>query len=199
MLLRWQHLPNQNIIEISSNSEPEVNLQVQSVLKKQTLSAPTNESPSKKRLKKVEVIELLDSDDEVPTIKAEILPHKIPMSTSSGSEKQDIKMNSQVTPPAPDSKELKPQIKSESFKLEINESAKDSDGRYIVTKKVKVNKVETLSEVPKRWPVPAEDLTVAYVIDLNEDQRWREGNSKDKAFDQFLKQEVTSLLYFHHL
>ena len=43
----------------------------------------------------------------------------------------------------------------------LDESAKDSEGRYIVTKKVKVDSVEGLTEVPKRWPVPPEDTTVA--------------------------------------
>jgi hypothetical protein len=139
------------------------------------------------------VIELLsDSDDNIidniPTI--------------------NLKADSE-TPPIQVSKELKPQpeIKLESaqlksttmplgFKLRINESAKDSEGRYIVTKKVKVDSIEGLSEVPKRWPVPPKDTTVAYVINLSEDKRWRDGTSKEKAFDRFLKQEVTSL-YSH--
>jgi hypothetical protein len=99
--------------------------------------------------------------------------------------------------------ELKPRVKGESlstttlspgFKVEIDESAKDSEGRYIVTKKVKVDRVEYLSEVPKQWPVPPEDATVAYVVNLNEDRRWQEGTGKDKAFDQFLKQEVCYVL-----
>lgn len=77
-------------------------------------------------------------------------------------------------------------------KLGIDESAKDSD----VTKKVKVDSIENLSEVPKQWPVPPENITVAYVINLNEDKRWWEGSSKEKAFDQFLKQEVTFFFVF---
>lgn len=113
----------------------------------------------------------------------------------------------EVTPISGTGEDLKPRIKGESsstaattpsspgFKVEINESAKDSEGRYIVTKKVKVDRVEYLSEVPKRWPVPPEDATVAYVVNLNEDRRWQEGTGKDKAFDRFLKQEVCNVLF----
>jgi hypothetical protein len=143
---------------------------------------------------KVEVIELLDSDDDAPTIKPEI-----PTSTNpilSRSRKENIKME-EVTPIS-GGEEPKPQIKGKSSsttmppgsKFEINESAKDSEGRYIVTKKVKVDRVERLSEVPKRWPVPPEDATVAYVIYLNDDKKWQEGTGKNVAFDRFLKQEV---------
>ena len=179
-------------------------------LKKRTLSAPTTDPPSKRRLVDAEakVIELLDSDDDVtvPTtpsqahIKAET-PSTIPI--SSGSREQDIKTEQVL--PVFESEKLKPQIKcaSESsglfkFKLAIDESAKDSDGRYIVTKKVKVDSIENLSEVPKRWPVPPEHTTVAYIINLNDDKRWREGTtgSKEKAFDRFLKQEVISSSYY---
>jgi hypothetical protein len=185
-----------DIIEISSDSEPEA--KVQFLSKKRTLSAPTNDPPSKRQQlmeAAAGVIELLsDSDDDIPsfpTIKAEPLPSMIPISS------KQIPSISEV--------EEKPQIKLEStqsrsttvtpsgFKLRIDESAKDSEGRYIVTKKVKVDSVESLSEVPKRWPVPPEDTTVAYVINLSEDKRWQDGTSKEKAFDRFLKQEVTSL------
>ena len=146
---------------------------------------------------KVEVIELLDSDDDAPTIKPEIPASMIPANmisastnpTLSRSRKEDIKMED-VTPIS-DGEEFKPQIKGESlstttppgFKFKINESAKDNEGRYIVMKKVKVDRVEHLSEVLKRWPVPLEDATVVYVIDLNEDRKWQEGTGKDKAFD----------------
>ena len=151
---------------------------------------------------KVEVIELLDSDDDAPPIKPEI-----PTSTNpilSRSRKEDIKME-EVSPISGGEEPGKPQIKGESssttmpprFKFEIDESAKDSEGRYIVTKKVKVDRVEHLSEVPKQWPVPPEDATVAYVIDLNEDKKWQEGTSKNIAFDRFLKQEV--MFYSRHL
>jgi hypothetical protein len=177
----------------------------QSLSKKRTLSASTNDPPSKRQLMEAaaEVIELLDSDDDIirvdniPTIEAEPLPSMIPISSK------------HWIPPFSKLEAEKPQIKPEStqsrsttgtgmttplgFKLRINESAKDSEGRYIVTKKVKVDSVESLSEVPKRWPVPPEDTSVAYVINLSEDKRWRDGTSKEKAFDRFLKQEVTYL------
>ena len=188
-----QEPQDSDIIEISSDSEPEAKVQLLS--KKRTLSAPTNDPPSKRQQlmeAAAGVIELLsDLDDDIPTIKAEPLPSMIPISS------KQIPSISKV--------EEKPQIKLEStqlrsttvtplgFKLRIDESAKDSEGRYIVTKKVKVDSVESLSEVPKRWPVPPEDTTVAYVINLSEDKRWQDGTSREKAFDQFLKQEVTSL------
>lgn len=188
-----------DIIEISSDSEPDAEemkqkIPSQSPSKKRTLSESAPNPPSKRQLvEAMAVIELLsDSDDNIidniPTI--------------------NLKADSE-TPPIQVSEELKPQpeIKFEStqsksttmplgFKLRINESAKDSEGRYIVTKKVKVDSIEGLSEVPKRWPVPPKDTTVAYVINLSEDKRWRDGTSKEKAFDRFLKQEVTSL-YSH--
>ena len=218
MSFRLQHAQNhksnvsKDIIEISSNSDSEPKaeemkqkFQSLEVSKKRTLSAPTNNPPSKRRLMEAEVIELLDSDDDIPPIKAETLvtlPSTIPISSSPGlrSRKQleDLDIKTEQVPPI--SEEPKPQIKGESslarstaimpLGFRIDESAKDSDGRYIVTKKVKVDSVEGLSEVPKWWPVPPEDTTVAYVIDLNEDKRWQEGTSKEKALDQFLKQEV---------
>jgi hypothetical protein len=109
--------------------------------------------------------------------------------------------------PISGSKEFKPQIKGESmsttmppgFKFKIIKLAKDNEDRYIITKKVKVEKVEHLSEVPKQWLVSPEDATVVYVINLNEDKKWQEGTSKDKAFDQFPKQEVMFFLYSCHL
>jgi hypothetical protein len=157
------------------------------------LSAPTNNPPSKRQLTKVEAIELLDSDDDAPTIKPEIPVSTTPASTNptlSRFRKEDIKME-EVTPISGSVEEFKPQIKGKSvstttppgFKFEIDELAKDNKGRYIVMKKVKVDRVEHLSEVPKQWPVPPEDATVAYVINLNEDKQWQEGTGKDKAFN----------------
>ena len=89
-----------------------------------------------------------------------------------------------------------PCLQGSSSKSTSQQRSKDSEGRYIVTKKVKVDRVEHLSEVPKRWPVPPEDATVAYVIDLNEDKKWQEGTSKNIAFDRFLKQEVNCNVLF---
>lgn len=92
-----------DIIEISSDSESEPDLEAEEMkqkfqslltrnLKKQTLSAPTNNPPSKRQLIEAEVIELLDSDDDdvtVPTIKTETLISTIPI--SSKYREQDIK------------------------------------------------------------------------------------------------------------
>ena len=195
-----------DIIEISSDSEPnseteelkEMKQKFQSFSKKRTLSASTNDPPCKRQLTgaAAEVIELLDSDSEsdnniiidIPTIKAETLPSMIPISSSfkkiSPIPEEQIKQSKSTA--AVTTTPL-------GFKLRIDESAKDSEGRYIVTKKVKVDSVEVLSEVPKRWPIPREDTTIAYVINLSEDKRWQDGTSKEKAFDRFLKQEVMSL------
>lgn len=75
--------------------------------------------------------------------------------------------------------------------LEIDESVRDSSGKYILSRKVKVDVVERLSEVPKRWPIPPEDKTVAYVVDLNKDARWKKWSSENnKNIDAFMKQEV---------
>lgn len=73
-----------------------------------------------------------------------------------------------------------------------NEAAKDKDGRYIVTQKVKVDSIENLQEVPARWPIPPEGINTAYVIDLNNDKKWQEldPNIKKKQLDRFIKQEV---------
>ena len=194
-----------DIIEISSDSEPEEKKPQRNHIlsKKRTLSAPTNDLPSKRRLTEVEVIELLDSDDDAPTIKSEILASTIPTASKSRKEvstpQAGISAGNELTPQI----QFKGEASSTTMpppglnlKFEIDESAKDDKGRYVVTKKVRVDRVEHLSEVPKWWPVPPEDATVAYVIDLNEDKKWQEGTGKDKAFDRFLKQEVTFFLYF---
>jgi hypothetical protein len=102
LLLRPQHAEKhksnvpragQDIIEISSDSEPDSEAtkpKNPTLSKKRTLSAPTNDPPSKRWLMKDEVIELLDSDDDAPMIKPEIFTNPIP--TSSKSRKEDIKM-----------------------------------------------------------------------------------------------------------
>ena len=61
-----------------------------------------------------------------------------------------------------------------------------------MSKKVKVDGIEFLSEVPKRWPVPPEGTEIAYVLDLNKDKSWHEATGRNKILqvDRFLKQEV---------
>ena len=66
---------------------------------------------------------------------------------------------------------------------------KDRDGKFILMKKVKVDEIELLSEIPKRWLIPPKGLNVAYVVDLNNDKRWKEMD-KMKGLNRFLKQEV---------
>lgn len=83
--------------------------------------------------------------------------------------------------------------------LEVNESARDKDGKYIVKKKVKVDEIEFLSEVPKHWPVPPEDTEMAYVLDLDKDKRWHDlamGNKKI-LLDHSLKQEAQPNVSLH--
>lgn len=80
----------------------------------------------------------------------------------------------------------------------IENVEKDKDRKFILTKKVKVDVIEPLPEVPKQWPIPPEGLNVAYVVDLNNDKRWKETvMDKKRGLDHFLKQEVfvSYLLY----
>ena len=76
-----------------------------------------------------------------------------------------------------------------NLEVVIQNMEKDRDGKFILTKKVKVDEIELLSEIPKRWPIPPKGLNVAYVVDLNNDKRWKEMD-KMKGLDRFLKQEV---------
>ena len=61
-----------------------------------------------------------------------------------------------------------------NLEMAFEKAEKDRDGKFILTKKVKVDAIESLSEVPKRWPIPPKNLNVAYVVDLNNDKRWKE-------------------------
>ena len=45
-----------------------------------------------------------------------------------------------------------------------SELARDGDGRFIVTRKFKVDAVEHLDSVPSHWPVPKVDT--AYILDF---------------------------------
>jgi hypothetical protein len=74
----------------------------------------------------------------------------------------------------------------------IYDAAKDKDGRYIVTQKVKVDSIKKFQEVPARWPITPEGTNTAYIIDLNNDENWQEldANSKKKILDRYIKQEV---------
>jgi hypothetical protein len=67
---------------------------------------------------------------------------------------------------------------------------KDHEGRYIVTRKAKVDVVESLDEVPHCWPVP--EVDTAYVLDFADDARVSGRNvvKKLKGLDTFLKAEV---------
>ena len=67
---------------------------------------------------------------------------------------------------------------------------KDREGRYIVTRKAKVEAIESLDGVPHRWPVP--EVDTAYVLDFGDDARvsGRKVTKKPKGLDVFLKAEV---------
>jgi hypothetical protein len=75
---------------------------------------------------------------------------------------------------------------------------KDREGRYIVTRKVKVDSVEHLDGVPHRWPVP--EVDTAYVLDFGGDARVSGQDNavtvtrKPKGLDTFLKSEVCGCL-----
>jgi hypothetical protein len=72
---------------------------------------------------------------------------------------------------------------------------KDSSGRYIITRKMRVDAVEPLENIPNRWPVPKVDT--AYVLDFSDDPRVSEKiknvNGRPKGLDAFLKAEVCDL------
>ena len=75
---------------------------------------------------------------------------------------------------------------------------KDREGRYIVTRKTKVDAVELLDAVPHCWPVP--EVDTAYVLDFGDDARVSGQNDgvtvtrKPRGLDSFLKAEVRSCL-----
>ena len=125
-------------------------------LKKRTLSNSVTSSPRKRRITLNTAIDILDSDDESPTA-METAPMKAATAFS----------NMIIGP-----------VKVESSGAEkmtsSNEAARDKDGRYRVTQKVKVDLIEKLWEVPACWPIPSEETTTAYVIDLNNDKKWQE-------------------------
>ena len=183
----------QEIIEISSDEESEPKDEVKKEnnksipWKKRTLSESNSATgpPSKRRITigrvKTAAIEILDSDDEHPTARAtamKAIPTKLEAATASGfSYTMPVKVESHGHGGAA---------------LSINEAAKDKEGRYIVTQKVKVDSIENLQEVPARWPISPEGTNTAYVFDLNNDKKWQEldPNSKKKYLDRFIKQEV---------
>jgi hypothetical protein len=177
----------QEVIEISSDEESvskdevkKENNNLKSIpWKKRTLSNSESATgpPSKRRitLGRVETaIEILDSDDEHPTA-MKAIPTK---AATAFSDTRPVKVESHGG--------------AEKMALSINETAKDKEGRYIVTQKVKVDSIKNLQEVPARWPISPEGTNTAYVFDLNNDKKWQEldPNSKKKNLDRFIKQEV---------
>ena len=147
-------------------------------LKKCTLSNSATGPPSKWWITLNTEIEVLDSDDEcltvikaIPTKTATVVSNTRPVKVKRGAEK----------------------MASSS-----NEAVKGRDGRYIVTQKVKVDLIENLQEVPVCWPIPPEGTNTAYVIDLNNDNKWQEldPNSKKKQLDRFIKKEVCPTYFY---
>lgn len=174
-------------IEISSgdeSSEHEVTRKDQqpTISKKRSLSNAATGPPTKRQVTtNVPVIEVLDSDDE----------NSKAMATSS--IKPASNLNQHMKAELVGSHE---KVASESSRdtLPVADGAvRDKDGRFVLTQKVKVDYIEKLTEVPARWPIPPDDGTnTAYIIDLNNDKKWREldTNSKKKRLDRFVKQEV---------
>ena len=142
----------------------------------------------------------MDSDDEIPIVKKEpFFRTTIPQNVPSESSNQVVKVEQNIL--ASEKTKLRTEDASSSSTtvvspvvFEIDESAKDQSGKYILSKKAKVEEVMVLSEVPKRWPVPPKNTSVAYVINLDEEKRWREAAGK-KNINRFLKQEV---FYTYH-
>lgn len=144
-------------------------------------------------MKLKEIIEILDSDNEQQMANAQVSIVTTPSAAFvSKDSKPEIEAErvglvlTKGTVQASDSTSSSPLMA-----LETDQSVRDLSGKYILSWKVKVDIVEHLSEVPKRWPVPPEDKTVAYVVDLNNDARWNEWSSNNnKNIDTYLKQEV---------
>ncbi len=131
-------------------------------------STPTNQSPVKKRSGRVnqipEVIEIFDSDEE---------PSTEPASGTATSRVRREGAESQITPKA---LKISPEGRhggygGEEVRGSLGEFVKDKDGKYVITNKVKVDRIECLVEVPKQWPVPPEGNKVAYVIDFKDDKK----------------------------
>jgi hypothetical protein len=181
-----QPIEPQEVIEISSDEESKDEVRRENKKRTLSISAAGSESPSKRRitlntLTAIEVLSL-DSDDEYPTA-TKAIPTKA--AAAFGTSLRSVT-----------SQAVKVQVESgadsEKMALSINEAAKDKDGRYIVTQKVKVDSIKYLQEVPARWPIPPEGTNTAYIIDLNNDKKWQEmdTNSKKKQLDSFIKREV---------
>lgn len=125
-----------------------------------------------------EVVEILDSSsDETQAIKAEPRDTTAKSDSKSGSTPINIQ-NSLAGSPS-------------------HALPKDTAGRIIVTRKVKVDAVEHLEGIPSCWPVPSVDT--AYVLDFSDDTRLPDqggtAKGKLKGLDVFLKAEVCG---YHH-
>jgi hypothetical protein len=176
----------QEFIEISSDEESESKGEVN--LKKRTLSNSASASgpPSKRRITH-DTIEILDSDDEHPIISRKAAPDALLYNVRNDSETTTTFSGTSTRPV-----KVERGADLEKMALSSNEAAKDKDGRYRVTKKVKVDAIENLQEAPARWPITPEGTNTAYVIDLNNDKKWSEldANGKKKHLNRFIKQEV---------
>jgi hypothetical protein len=199
--------------EESSESKDEVKRENQSTiyLKKRTLSnsasgPPT--PPSRRRITldtidTIDTIEILDSDDEHPTAMKAIpmktaatalISESAPVNSNRTSYALPYNVTNKTITTFSDTSTRPVKVESSAEKMasSSNEAVKDKDGRYIVTKKVKVDSIENLQEVPARWPITPEGTNTAYVIDLNNDKKWQEldPNGKIKHLNRFIKQEV---------
>jgi hypothetical protein len=182
-------------IEISSDEELEDEVKGECnksmvPLKKRTLSnSATQAPPSKRRITTLDsdTIEVLDSDDEHPTAMKAV-------PTKDSDPTMDAFAFSDTRPVT-----VKVESGSKKMASSSNEAAKNKDGRYIVTQKVKVDSIKNLHEVPTRWPITPEGTNTAYVIDLNNDEKWQklDPNSKKKHLDRFIKQEVCPNILCH--
>lgn len=65
-----------------------------------------------------------------------------------------------------------------------------------MTKKMRVDDVEVLSDVPKRSPVSSPATSKAFIIDFSKDPRVTGQNWKQKGLDKFLKEAVGLLRSF---
>lgn len=151
---------DQEVIKISSGDESEHELEVTrenqkpAISKKWSLSDTATGPPNKHQMIATNVIEVLDSDDELSEV-TNIKISNMATSASNLNPNQHIKV---------EHGHEKMVSSSDRFPAAVNEAVRDKDGRLVLSQKVKVDFVEKLKEVPAHWPILPAGTNTAYVI-----------------------------------
>jgi hypothetical protein len=119
------------------------------------------------------------SDKEVKSVSQDISSSAVELSTVMLQSSHDQSAPNIETKPKPPFTQRSP---SNDGKL-----ARDRDGRFIITRKFKVDAIEHLDTIPSRWPVPKVDT--AFVGNLT-NQAGSSEDGKSNGLDSFLKAEV---------